>query len=115
MSRWLPMRRLSSTSGRTATQFASGTTTLFDWQSLGSAHSLRKGDANDLECFLGGGIGLALDCVVGVAIWVDWMNLVIHGSALFAVATTPFRRWYGPRAGGDLWPTSSPNPVLEPR
>ena len=50
-SRWPPMKRLSSTPGRTATRFACGTTTLFVWQSPGSAHSLRKGDANDLTCF----------------------------------------------------------------
>ena len=51
MSCWPPMRRLSSTPGRTATRFASVTTTLFVWRSPGSAHSLRKGDANDLTCF----------------------------------------------------------------
>src|SRR6266849_4498492 len=54
MSCWPPMRRLSSTPGRTATRFACGTTTLFDWQSLGSAHSLRKGDATISRVFLGG-------------------------------------------------------------
>src|SRR5712664_3244066 len=37
--------------GRTATRFASGTTTLFVWRSPGSANSLRKGDAKDLTCF----------------------------------------------------------------
>ncbi len=44
-------RRLSSTPGRTATRFACDTTTLFVWRSPGSAHSFRKGDANDLACF----------------------------------------------------------------
>jgi hypothetical protein len=51
MSRWPPMKRLSSTPGRTAIRFVCGTTTLFVWRSPGCAHSLRKGDANDLACF----------------------------------------------------------------
>ncbi len=52
MSRWPPMRRLSSTPGLTATQFACGTTTLFTWRSPGSAHSLRRGDLNVDPLFL---------------------------------------------------------------
>src|SRR5258706_2536740 len=52
MSRWPPMRRLSSTPGRTATRFACGTTTLFVWRSPGSAHSLGKGDANVPQLYI---------------------------------------------------------------
>jgi len=37
-----PMRRLSSTPGRTATRFACGTTTLFVWRSPVSVHSLER-------------------------------------------------------------------------
>jgi hypothetical protein len=37
-----------------------------------------------------GGIKLAPGCVAGVAIWVCWVNLVIHQSALHAAGPTLF-------------------------
>jgi hypothetical protein len=71
-------------------------------QPLPCAYSLRKVDATGCRLFFlmvcvaksssrgssVGGIELARDCIAGVAIWLRWVNLVIHGSALHAAGLT---------------------------